>query len=169
MNRLIHADSPSHGACSTWVAGWGPVACAVALGCPGADVWAVDVNRRALSLTARNAATNGATNVTVAHPDGMDPALRFDRILSNPPVRIGKTALRQILSLWLDRLTPGGQAHLVVHRHLGSDSLARWLTARGHRVTRLLSRSGYRILEVLPSGTAHTGGGGRWASLTGPA
>ncbi len=119
------------------------------------------MNRRALSLTARNAATNGATNVTVAHPDGMDPALRFDRILSNPPVRIGKTALRQILSLWLDRLTPGGQAHLVVHRHLGSDSLARWLTARGHRVTRLLSRSGYRILEVLPSGTAHTGGGGR--------
>ena len=109
---------------------------------------AVDVNERALALAAQNAAALGAVNVCVAHPDEIDPAARFDRILSNPPIRVGKAALRALLAAWLDRLNPEGRAHLVVHHHLGSDSLARWLADRGHDVTRLLSRQGYRILEV---------------------
>ena len=128
--------------------GWGPIACVAALRSPAAEVLAVDVNERALRLTARNATANGASNVTVARPDDVDSALRFDRILCNPPIRVGKPALHDLLATWLDRLTTEGRAHLVVHHHLGSDSLARWLGERGHEVTRLLSRSGYRLLEV---------------------
>ena len=128
--------------------GWGPIACIAALRSPAAEVLAVDVNERALGLTTRNADANGAGNVAVARPDGVDSALRFDRILCNPPIRIGKPALHDLLATWLDRLAPEGRAHLVVHRHLGSDSLARWLADRGHEVTRLQSKSGYRLLEV---------------------
>ena len=130
--------------------GWGPIACAAARRAPHAQVTAVDVNARALRLTRDNAAAAGAGNVTACHPDRVDPGLRFDRILSNPPIRIGKAALRGMLAVWLDRLEASGRAHLVAHRHLGSDSLARWLAARGHGVTRLLSRAGYRILEITP-------------------
>lgn len=133
--------------------GWGPIACVAALRSPAAQVLAVDVNERALALTARNAEACGATNVTVAHSDTVDPALRFDRILCNPPIRIGKPALHELLDRWLDRLAPGGRAHLVVQRHLGSDSLARWLAGRGHNVTRLVSKTGYRLLEVEPAAT----------------
>ena len=132
--------------------GWGPIACVAGLRSPAADVLAVDVNERALRLTAANAEANGAGNVTVARPGDVSPARRFDRILCNPPIRIGKAALHELLGMWLDRLTSGGRAHLVVHRHLGSDSLARWLEQRGHDVTRLVSRSGYRLLEVRPRG-----------------
>ena len=128
--------------------GWGPIACVVALRSPAADVLAVDVNERALALTAQNAEANGASNVTVAHSDDVDPDGRFDRILCNPPIRIGKPALHELLDIWLDRLASGGRAHLVVQRHLGSDSLARWLTDRGHGVTRLQSKRGYRLLDV---------------------
>ena len=128
--------------------GWGPIACIAALRSPAAEVLAVDVNERALRLTARNADANGAGNVAVARPDGVDSTRRFDRILCNPPIRIGKPALHDLLATWLDRLAPEGRAHLVVHRHLGSDSLARWLADRGHGVTRLQSKSGYRLLEV---------------------
>ena len=53
-----------------------------------------------------------------------------------------------MLSHWLGRLAPGGRAHLVVQKHLGSDSLADWLRSRGHEVDRLKSRAGFRILEV---------------------
>lgn len=127
--------------------GWGAIACVVARRAPHAEMWAVDVNRRARDLTATNALTTGVT-VNVAAPGDVPPSLRFDRILSNPPIRIGKQALHELLSDWLDRLTPTGRAHLVVQRHLGSDSLARWLSDRGHRVERLTSRSGYRVLEV---------------------
>ena len=132
--------------------GWGPIACVAGLRSPASEVLAVDVNQRAVSLTERNAAANGVGNVSVARPDDVDPARRFERILCNPPIRIGKPALHGLLGTWLDRLAPDGRAHLVVHRHLGSDSLGRWLTDRGHRVDRLLSRSGYRLLEVQPRG-----------------
>ena len=132
--------------------GWGPIACVAGLRSPAAEVLAVDVNERALRLTAGNAEANGAGNVTVAHPDEVSPTRRFDRILCNPPIRIGKPALHELLGMWLDRLAPGGRAHLVAHRHLGSDSLARWLAQRGHEVDRLVSRLGYRVLEVRPVG-----------------
>ena len=150
--RLLLAEAPPLTAGERRVldlgCGWGPVACVAALRSPAAEVLAVDVNERALRLTASNAAASGASKVTVARPDDVDPARRFDRILCNPPIRIGKPALHDLLATWLDRLAPEGRAHLVVHRHLGSDSLARWMTDRGHGVTRLLSRSGYRLLEV---------------------
>ena len=41
-----------------------------------------------------------------------------------------------------------GRAVLVVQKHLGSDSLARWLDAQGFLTTRLQARVGYRLLEV---------------------
>lgn len=129
--------------------GWGAIACVAAHRAPHAETWAVDVNRRARDLTAANALTTGVT-VNVASPGDVPPRLGFDRILSNPPIRIGKRSLHQLLSGWLDRLTPTGRAHLVVQRHLGSDSLARWLSDRGHAVDRLTSRSGYRLLEIGP-------------------
>ena len=150
--RLLLAEAPPLTAGERRVldlgCGWGPIACVAALRSPAAEVLAVDVNERALRLTARNADASGAGNVAVARPDGVDPTRRFDRILCNPPIRIGKPALHDLLATWLDRLAPEGRAHLVVHRHLGSDSLARWLADRGHGVTRLQSKSGYRLLEV---------------------
>jgi 16S rRNA (guanine1207-N2)-methyltransferase len=75
--------------------------------------------------------------------------------VSNPPIRIGKKNLHPLLELWLDRLTPDGHAELVVHKHLGSDSLQRWLTEQGWATSRLTSRSGYRVLIVQPRVTAN--------------
>jgi 16S rRNA (guanine1207-N2)-methyltransferase len=130
--------------------GYGPIAIALALRAPQARVWAVDVNQRALDLTARNAAAAGAGNVVAMAPEDVPADLRFAAIYSNPPVRIGLALLHPLLTGWIDRLLPDALAHLVVHRHLGSDSLARWLTARGYAADRLASHDGYRILRVRP-------------------
>ena len=124
--------------------GYGPIACVLAARSPGATVWAVDVNERALELCARNAARAGLDNVRCVTP-GNGPA-HVDAIWSNPPVRIGKQALHELLRDWLGRLH--GRAHLVVGRNLGADSLARWLAGQGWPATRLISRSGYRLLEI---------------------
>ncbi len=129
--------------------GYGPIALTLAHRAPGATVWAVDVNERARELCAANAAAAGlAERVVVASPDDVDPGLRFDLIWSNPPVRIGKAALHDLLDRWLGRLAPEGRAVLVVQKHLGSDSLARRLVDEGWTVRRLASRQAYRILEV---------------------
>ena len=130
-------------------AGYGPIAIWLARTAPQARIWAVDVNERALELARVNAEAAGvAANVTVVAPDDVPADIRFAAIYSNPPVRVGKAALRGILERWLDRLAPGGAAYLVVQRNLGSDSLAAWLAASGRAVERLKSKKGYRILRI---------------------
>ena len=126
--------------------GTGAIAVTMARRRPDAVVWAVDVNARARELTAANAAANGLTNVRVAAPDHVPADVRFDAIWSNPPIRVGKSVLHQILGTWFARLAPDGSAALVVHKHLGADSLQRWLGEHGWPTQRLASSSGYRIL-----------------------
>jgi 16S rRNA (guanine1207-N2)-methyltransferase len=117
---------------------------------PGATIWAVDTNRRALALTGENATRLHLANIRAVEPGQVRPDVRLAAIWSNPPIRIGKEALHRLLLDWLGRLTPDGRAYLVVHRHLGGDSLADWLSGQGHAATRLASRKGYRLLEVEP-------------------
>lgn len=129
--------------------GYGPIAVTLALRAPDAVVWAIDVNERALELATANAEALGVGDrVRVATPDAVPADLAFDGIWSNPPIRVGKAALHELLETWLARLAPGGEAHLVVARNLGADSLHRWLADRGHAVARRGSRRGYRLLDV---------------------
>jgi 16S rRNA (guanine1207-N2)-methyltransferase len=130
--------------------GYGPIAVTLARRAPHARIWAVDINRRALELTSHNAVSAGATNVVAAAPEDVPGAVRFAALYSNPPVRIGLPLLHPLLTGWLDRLRPDGAAHLVVHRHLGSDSLARWLAGEGFATARIASHDGFRILRVQP-------------------
>jgi 16S rRNA (guanine1207-N2)-methyltransferase len=142
---------PSRGDVLDLGSGYGPIAIVLARRAPEARVWAVDVNERAVELARANAAAAGAPNVSVAKPDEVPAEVRFDAIYSNPPVRVGKRPLHELLMQWLPRLKPGGAAYLVVQRNLGSDSLAGWLSEQGFAVERMKSKKGYRILEVRPS------------------
>ncbi len=149
--RLLIQESPAPPASGDLLdlgCGYGPVACVLAKRSPGATVWAVDVNERALELCERNARAADLENVRCVAPSDASRPARFAAIWSNPPVRIGKDALHALLGEWLGRLSPGGSAYLVVGRNLGADSLHRWLAGQGWPVTRLAARSGYRLLQV---------------------
>ncbi|MGW0480341.1 class I SAM-dependent methyltransferase [Nonomuraea sp. NPDC003214] len=128
--------------------GYGPIALTMASRAPGATVWAVDVNRRSLELTERNAQAARLYKVRPVHADEMPEDVTFQAIWSNPAIRIGKAALHEMLTRWLSRLAPGGAAYLVVQKHLGSDSLQRWLGEQGWQASREASRAAYRILKV---------------------
>jgi 16S rRNA (guanine1207-N2)-methyltransferase len=129
--------------------GYGPIAVTLAHRAPQATVWAVDVNERAVELCRANAPAVRASVTDDTRPFGDVPAdIAFDVIWSNPPVRVGKPALHTLLTRWLDRLAPGGRAWLVVQKHLGSDSLHRWLAEQGWPVERAAARAGYRVLSV---------------------
>lgn len=145
-------DPPPSGTLLDLGCSWGALALSMALLAPDAHVWAVDVNERALDLVRRNATGAGLTGVTAARPDDVPDDVRFDVIWSNPPIRIGKSALHALLLRWVPRLAPGGRAFLVVQRHLGSDSLQRWLDDQlsrdGYGVSRLGSAKGFRVLQV---------------------
>ena len=145
-------DAPEPPATGTFLdlgCGWGPIALSLALRSPAATVWALDVNERALDLTRRTATALGLHGVRATTADGIPDDVRFDLIWSNPPIRVGKAVLHDLLRTWLPRLAPSGVAHLVVQRNLGSDSLQRWIGSElGMPCTRLTSSKGFRVLEV---------------------
>jgi 16S rRNA G1207 methylase RsmC len=130
--------------------GWGAIALSMARWAPRATIWAIDTNIRALELTALNARRLGLGNVKTALPDAVPADIGFSLLWSNPPIRIGKPALHQMLGLWLARLVPGAHADLVVQKHLGADSLERWLnTSPDWAVRKLASAKGYRVIRAI--------------------
>jgi len=150
-------DLPAEGTFLDLGCGTGPIALTMALRRPQALIWAVDVNERALELTRDNARRLAIDSIHVCDPEDLldrvdSNGVTFDVIWSNPPIKIGKAALHELLSTWLDRLSVGGWAALVVHKNLGSDSLAAWLGDRGWKVSRLASRQGYRVLRIERAG-----------------
>lgn len=129
--------------------GYGPITAWCATTAASETIYGVDVNERALALAGQNVARFG-DRVHICAPDAVPTDLRFGRMYSNPPIRIGKAANRELIEHWLDRLTPDGRGYLVINKNLGGDSYARWMDSIGFGVTRLGSRQGYRVLEVVP-------------------
>ena len=131
--------------------GWGPIALALALHSPKATIYAIDVNERSLELTKMNADKLGITNIIVCKPEDVPRDVLFDEIWSNPPIRVGKKVLHEILNLWINKLVKGGTARLVVQKNLGSDSLHKWLVEEftpGFESTRIDSSKTFRVLKV---------------------
>ena len=131
--------------------GWGPIALALALNSPKAKIYAIDVNARSLELTKMNADKLGITNIIVCKPEDVPHDVLFDEIWSNPPIRVGKKVLHEILNLWIKKLVKGGTARLVVQKNLGSDSLHKWLMEEfspEFESTRIDSSKTFRVLKV---------------------
>jgi 16S rRNA G1207 methylase RsmC len=148
---LEHIDeAPAGGDILDLGCGWGPIALALALHSPKATIWAVDVNERARQLTELNAAKLGLTNVKVCQPNEVPANLEFTGIWSNPPIRVGKEVLHDLMSTWLPRLEAGADAYLVVQKNLGADSLQRWIEASvpGLSVERVDTAKAFRVLRA---------------------
>jgi 16S rRNA (guanine1207-N2)-methyltransferase len=140
---------PSGGRVLDLGCGWGVIGLAIAAAVPGATVTGVDVNERAVLLANENAVALGlADRFKAVVPDGVPPETTYDELWSNPPIRIGKAALHELLLTWLPRLVPGGRAVLVVGKNLGADSLQRWLGEQGYPTARIASAKGFRVLET---------------------
>lgn len=145
-------EPPEEGSFLDLGCGWGPIALTLGFESPRAEIWALDVNERALELTKRNAEINGVENVHAVLAADIPSDKTFDLIWSNPPIRVGKEALHELLMSWLPRLNDGGAAYLVVQKNLGSDSLIPWLASHlgeGYEVGKYASSKGFRVIEVV--------------------
>ena len=131
--------------------GWGPLAITMALEAPVANIYAIDVNERALELTRRNAKRLKLGNMHVSTPQDVATKVNFDIIWSNPPIRVGKAELHSIMKHWIPRLVVGGIGYFVVAKHLGADSFEKWLRAEfagGYDVYREDHYKGFRVVKV---------------------
>lgn len=131
--------------------GWGPISLALALESPKATIYGVDVNERARQTAQANADSLGLGNVTICDPESVPAELEFDLIWTNPPIRVGKKALHDIVAKWLNRLTSEGEAFVVIAKKLGGDSLQGWINEGGagsFNAVRVETAKGFRVLRV---------------------
>jgi 16S rRNA G1207 methylase RsmC len=149
---LTHlAEAPAGGNILDIGCGWGPIALSLAAHSPKATIWAVDVNERSLELTAANAQRLGLGNIRCVKPEEIPNDLQFSGIWSNPPIRVGKDVLHEILLTWLPRLQNDADAYLVVQKNLGADSLHRWLESElpeNFSTIRVDTAKSFRVLRV---------------------
>jgi 16S rRNA (guanine1207-N2)-methyltransferase len=132
--------------------GWGPITLALSLESPEAQVFGIDVNERARDSARWNAENLGLNNVTICHPDEVATDTVFDLIWTNPPIRVGKVALRSIMARWLNALSPQGEAWIVIAKKLGGDNLQQWINAGeagAFQDTREETSKGFRVLRVV--------------------
>ncbi|MGA1170908.1 MAG: class I SAM-dependent methyltransferase [Aquiluna sp.] len=153
----LHEHFPTSGDVLDIGCGWGPIAISIALSSPQTQVYAVDINERAVSQTRENAKRLGLENITAVLPTELELDQKFDAIWSNPPIRIGKSALHELMNTYLPRLRPGGSAYLVVQKQLGAESFQKWLASEFDdcQVTKVENSKGYRVIRVKAPASYH--------------
>ena len=86
----------------------------------------IDINDRAISLTNKNIKLNNATNIEVFESDCYENVKKkYDYIITNPPIRVGKEILYKILTGAKEYLKPNGELWFVINKHQGAKSTAK--------------------------------------------
>jgi 16S rRNA (guanine1207-N2)-methyltransferase len=144
--------------------GWGAVGVAAAKAAPKGHVVLTDVNRRAARLALENVRRNRIANADVRVGASFDPVKgeHFDVIATNPPYRVGRERILELLRAAAGHLNPGGRLVMVGKGSQGIRFYQEWLERNWPGPVEVLGRgSGYRVLEArsLPSGAAAGPGG----------
>ena len=111
--------------------GYGPIGIVLGALEPDAHVTMVDINQRACDLARQNLAANGIANAEVVCGDFAEAVgeRTFDVIVTNPPIRAGRSVLRSMIDWAHAHLVPGGELFLVVRTRQGAASLRKYMDA----------------------------------------
>ena len=91
------------------------------------EVDAVDINERALNLAKKNAELNN-TKINIFESNIYENVnKKYDYIVTNPPIRVGKKILYEILFNAKEYLKENGELWLVIHKDQGAKTLAKEL------------------------------------------
>jgi 16S rRNA (guanine1207-N2)-methyltransferase len=128
--------------------GWGAVSSVLATQKPEAQLWACDINRRAVALARSNARDLGHS-IAAWNGDGLSAARSdfFDAILCNPPVRAGNRVIERLFDDSLRCLRAGGELWIVLRTAQGAKSWQKKLEALFGNCDTVQISHGYRILR----------------------
>jgi len=107
----------------------------------------VDVNERAIALARENISRNNVDADCILS-DGFSAlnAAQFDFIISNPPIRIGKEKLYQLLDEAYNHLTTKGALFIVMHKKHGALSAMKHLNKR-YTVSLVKRNKGFHVIK----------------------
>lgn len=129
-------------------AGVGPIGLILARLDPSRRVTLADVNDRALTCAAKNAATLGVTEqVKIVHSDVyLNIDTKFSTIVTNPPIRAGKKVTYAMYAGAPLHLEEGGKLVLVIRKQQGAESVEAYLKTLFPSVEKVAQKKGFRIL-----------------------
>jgi 16S rRNA (guanine1207-N2)-methyltransferase len=128
--------------------GYGVVGIAAAASNPKLQITMTDVNMRAVRLAKKNIATNRVRNAQVLYGYLYEPVevMRFECILSNPPVSAGMDVVKAIIEGAPKVLVPGGSFQMVIRSKIGAKSLPEAFCLAFGNCEILSRESGFRVL-----------------------
>ena len=113
-----------------------------------AEVHMIDVNRRSLELARRNVNLNHV-NVQIYESNIYENVNEtFDYIISNPPIRVGKKILYEILFKAYDYLKEKGELWIVINKDQGAKSLMKDLE-KTYKVELVNKNKGFYIIRCI--------------------
>lgn len=108
-----------------------------------------DVNERALALAQRNATDNAISNVTIVESSMYDQIDgQFGVIVTNPPIRAGKTIVSGILAGAAEHLLPHGELYAVIQKKQGAPSALKLMKTIYPDASIVKKEHGYYILKA---------------------
>lgn len=131
--------------------GYGPIGISIAKALPERQVTMSDVNERAMALAQRNAEENGvAEQINIIESSVYEQIDgKFGVILTNPPVRAGKSIVTAMLSGAREHLLPGGEIFVVLQKKQGAPSAKKLLASTFGNAEVLKKDGGYYILHAV--------------------
>ena len=109
----------------------------------------VDINGTAVKLSRQNTITNNVQRQTnVFESDGFNSiTATYDNIITNPPIKTGKTLLFSLMDGAYQHLNANGQLVLVIRKDHGMESLKKHLVELFNNCEIIERNKGYYILQ----------------------
>lgn len=126
--------------------GWGPIGISIAASHPEVSVVMCDINKRAVWLAAENVKLN-AVKADVKWGDLYDAVrhMKFDVVLTNPPISAGLDVNTKAISGALEVLVPGGTLQLVIRSSKGRRAVSQIMEQVFCNIEEIEKKSGYRV------------------------
>ncbi|WP_349409116.1 class I SAM-dependent methyltransferase [Pseudalkalibacillus sp. SCS-8] len=131
--------------------GYGPIGISVAAAFPESKVTMVDVNERAVELSKKNAERNKIDNVEIYQSNLFEEVKErgFSAILTNPPIRAGKSVVHTIFEKAYEHLKPEGELWIVIQKKQGAPSAMEKLQSIFQEVELVERKKGYHIIRSI--------------------
>ena len=107
-----------------------------------------DINKRAIHLSKMSLKEQNL-NANVFESDAYKNINnKYDYIVSNPPIRVGKEKLYEIVMNAKDHLKDGGTLWIVVRKHQGAESMVRDMKNVYKKVEVITKKKGFFIIKA---------------------
>ena len=129
--------------------GWGAMTIMTLARFPKAEITMADVNERALALAVSNVEKNHM-QATAILSDGFEKVEgEFDAVITNPPIRAGKSVIYKMFEDAKEHLVPGGALYLVIRKQQGAPSALKFLKELYGKAEVIERDGGYWIIECI--------------------